>query len=250
MAILGLARGPDPLSFAAQQKSSHSLSKYELLAETNNQLKIKIQQLEGLLGSSSTEKEAAMKQVTSLTEQDNQVNKIFQSTKVELQSVIAKLEEQVTLERSKPNTLVSEIEKLKEVAAEKSVLESHVEELEKTLKKFEAQLKEEVKNATAASKELQAAQISIAEQKQAKSQKHSELEAALKQSQELKKYNSPVFLNPSTHNHINRASRKHRPATVQLVLLTYPCFLLCLVKSQYPDVFTFYLDHGTLALRS
>ena len=83
-------------------------------------------------------------QVTSLTEQDNQVNKIFQSTKVELQSVIAKLEEQVTLERSKPNTLVSEIEKLKEVAAEKSVLESHVEELEKTLKKFEAQLKEEV----------------------------------------------------------------------------------------------------------
>ncbi|CAN6918935.1 unnamed protein product [Brassica oleracea] len=140
MAILGLARGPDPLSFA-----------YELLAETNNQLKIKIQQLEGLLGSSSTEKEAAMKQVTSLTEQDNQVNKIFQSTKVELQSVIAKLEEQVTLERSKPNTLVSEIEKLKEVAAEKSVLESHVEELEKTLKKFEAQLKEEVKNATAAS---------------------------------------------------------------------------------------------------
>ncbi|KAF3604501.1 hypothetical protein F2Q69_00037588 [Brassica cretica] len=163
----------------AQQKSSHSLSKYELLAETNNQLKIKIQQLEGLLGSSSTEKEAAMKQ----------------------------LEEQVTLERSKPNTLVSEIEKLKEVAAEKSVLESHVEELEKTLKKYEAQLKEEVKNATAASKELQAAQISIAEQKQAKSQKHSELEAALKQSQELKKYNSPVFLNPSTHNHINRASR-------------------------------------------
>ncbi|CAF2077075.1 unnamed protein product [Brassica napus] len=125
MAILGLARGPDPLSFA-----------YELLAETNNQLKIKIQQLEGLLGSSSTEKEAAMKQVTSLTEQDNQVNKIFQSTKVELQSVIAKLEEQVTIERSKPNTLVSEIEKLKAVAAEKSVLESHVEELEKTLKKI------------------------------------------------------------------------------------------------------------------
>lgn len=85
-----------------------------------------------------------MLQISSLTEENNQVNEIFQSTKIELQSVIAKLEEQVTVERSKADTLVSEIEKLKAVAAEKSVLESHVEELEKTLKKFEAQLKEEV----------------------------------------------------------------------------------------------------------
>ena len=85
-----------------------------------------------------------MLQISSLTEENNQVNEIFQSTKIELQSVIAKLEEQVTLERSKADTLVSEIEKLRAVAAEKSVLEAHVEELEKTLKKFESQLKEEV----------------------------------------------------------------------------------------------------------
>lgn len=83
-------------------------------------------------------------QITSLTEENNQVNAMFQSTKDELQSIIAKLEEQVTVERSKADTLVSEIEKLREVAAEKSVLESQVEELEQTLKKLEAQLKEEV----------------------------------------------------------------------------------------------------------
>lgn len=85
-----------------------------------------------------------MLQISSLAEENNQVNAMFQSTKDELQSVIAKLEEELTVERSKADTLVSEIEKLKPVAAEKSVLESHVEELEKTLTKVEAQLKEEV----------------------------------------------------------------------------------------------------------
>jgi len=69
---------------------------------------------------------------------------MFQSTKEELQSVIAKLEEQLTVESSKADTLVSEIEKLRAVAAEKSVLESHFEELEKTLSEVKAQLKENV----------------------------------------------------------------------------------------------------------
>lgn len=85
-------------------------------------------------------------QISSLAEENNQVNAIFQSTKDELQSVIAKLEEQITVERCKADTLVSEIEKLKEVAAEKSVLELHSEELEKNLTQVKAQLNEEVMN--------------------------------------------------------------------------------------------------------
>ncbi|CAN8315704.1 unnamed protein product [Cochlearia groenlandica] len=76
--------------------------------------------------------EIAVTDYTSLAEENNQVNAVFQTTyKVELQSVIAKLEEQATVERSKADTLVSEIENLKAVTAQKSVLESHVEELEK-----------------------------------------------------------------------------------------------------------------------
>lgn len=85
-----------------------------------------------------------MLQISSHTEENNQVNAMFQSTKEELQSVIAKLEEQLTVESSKADTLVSEIEKLRAVAAEKSVLESHFEELEKTLSEVKAQLKENV----------------------------------------------------------------------------------------------------------
>lgn len=85
-----------------------------------------------------------MLQISSHAEETSQVNAMYQTTKDELQAVIAKLEEQLTIESSKADTLVSEIEKLRAVAAEKSVLESHFEELEKTLTEVKAQLKENV----------------------------------------------------------------------------------------------------------
>lgn len=78
--------------------------------------------------------------MSSLAEENNQVNEIYQSTKSEL----VKLQEQLEVEKSKVDTMVSEIKKLSAMAAEKSVLETNLEEVEKQLKTAEAKLKEEV----------------------------------------------------------------------------------------------------------
>lgn len=78
--------------------------------------------------------------MASLAEENNQVNEIYQSTKSEL----VKLQEQLEVEKSKVDTMVSEIKKLSALAAEKSVLETNFGEGEKRLKNSEAKLKEEV----------------------------------------------------------------------------------------------------------
>lgn len=77
----------------------------------------------------------------SLAEENNQVNEIYQSTKSEL----VKLQEQLEVEKSKVDAMVSEIKKLSALAAEKSVLETNFGEVEKQLKICEAKLKEKVK---------------------------------------------------------------------------------------------------------
>ena len=79
--------------------------------------------------------------MASLAEENNQVNEIYQSTKSEL----VKLQEQLEVEKSKVDTMVSEIKKLSALAAEKSVLETNFGEVEKQLKISEAKLKEKVK---------------------------------------------------------------------------------------------------------
>lgn len=79
--------------------------------------------------------------MSSIAEENNQVNEIYQSTKNEL----VKLQEQLQVEKSKSDASVAEIKKLSAVAAEKSVLESNFEEVEKQLKIVVVQLKQEVK---------------------------------------------------------------------------------------------------------
>ncbi|KAL1191442.1 hypothetical protein V5N11_034038 [Cardamine amara subsp. amara] len=153
--------------------------------------------VEDLTKQFTSEGERLRSQISSLAEENNQVNEIYQSTKNEL----VKLQEQLQVDKSKSDAMVSEIEKLSAVAAEKSVLESNLEQVEKQVKKFEAQLKEEVEKVAELTsrlqehehkaserdllhKELQASHTVISEQKEAVSQKHSELEATLKKSQE------------------------------------------------------------------
>ncbi|CAL9213803.1 unnamed protein product [Arabidopsis halleri] len=110
--------------------------------------------IEDLTKQLTSERERLRSQISSLEEEKNQVNEIYQSTKNEL----VKLQD-----KTKSDDMISEIEKLSVVAAEKSVLESNFEHVEIQLKKVEAQLKEE---------------------KEAVSQKHLELEATIKKSQE------------------------------------------------------------------
>ncbi|CAA7054125.1 unnamed protein product [Microthlaspi erraticum] len=160
--------------------------------------------IEDLTNKLTSEGERLRSQISSLAEENNQVNEIYQSTKNEL----VKLQEQLQVEKSKSDASVTEIKKLSAVAAEKSVLESNFEEVEKQLKKVEAQLKQEVEKvaemtsklqehehkasdrdvqheqALLLHRELQASHTVISEEKEAVSQKRSELEATLKKSQE------------------------------------------------------------------
>ncbi|KAJ0245024.1 Myosin heavy chain [Hirschfeldia incana] len=152
----------------------------------------------------TSERERLRSKMTSLAEENNQVNEIYQSTKSEL----VKLQEQLEVEKSKVDSMVSEIKKLSAMAAEKSVLENNLKEVEEQLTISEAKLKEEVgkvaeltskmhehetkasdrdledKKSTQLYKELQASHTVISEEKEAVSQKHSELELTLKKSQE------------------------------------------------------------------
>ncbi|KAG7653159.1 hypothetical protein ISN44_As01g004540 [Arabidopsis suecica] len=160
--------------------------------------------IEDLTKQLTSERERLRSQISSLEEEKKQVNEIYQSTKNEL----VKLQEQLQEDKSKSDAMVSEIEKLSVVAAEKSVLVSNFEQVKIQLKKVEAQLKEEVEKvaeltsklqehehkasdrdvldqqAIQLHKELQASHTVISEQKEAVSQKHLELEATIKKSQE------------------------------------------------------------------
>ncbi|XP_010484892.1 PREDICTED: golgin subfamily A member 4-like [Camelina sativa] len=160
--------------------------------------------IEDLTKQLTSEGERLRSQISSLEEKNKQVNEIYQTTKNEL----VKLQEKLQEDKSKSEAMVSEIGKLSSVAAEKLVLESNYEQVAIQLKEVEAQLKEKVEKvaeltsklqehehkasdrdvldeqAVQLHKEFQASHTLIAEQKEAVSQKHSELEATLKKSQE------------------------------------------------------------------
>uniref|UniRef100_A0A1J3GYG1 Uncharacterized protein n=1 Tax=Noccaea caerulescens TaxID=107243 RepID=A0A1J3GYG1_NOCCA len=172
--------------------------------QTSKDLQASKLTIEDLTNKLTSEGERLRSQMSSIAEENNQVNEIYQSTKNEL----VKLQEQLQVEKSKSDASVAEIKKLSAVAAEKSVLESNFEEVEKQLKIVEVQLKQEVEkvaemtsklqeNEQKASegdvqheqvlllhRELQASHTVISEEKEAVSQKHSKLEATLKKSQE------------------------------------------------------------------
>ncbi|EOA37878.1 hypothetical protein CARUB_v10011474mg [Capsella rubella] len=153
--------------------------------------------IEDLTKQLTSEGESLRSQISSLEEENNQVNEIYQRTKNEL----VKLQEKLQEDKSKSDAMISEIGKLSAVAAEKAVLESNYEQVEIQLKEVEAQLKKEVEKVAELTsklqehehkasdrdvlhKELQASHTLISEQKEAVSQKHTELEATLKKSQE------------------------------------------------------------------
>ncbi|AAB71445.1 ESTs gb/AA042402,gb/ATTS1380 come from this gene [Arabidopsis thaliana] len=153
--------------------------------------------IEDLTKQLTSERERLRSQISSLEEEKNQVNEIYQSTKNEL----VKLQAQLQVDKSKSDDMVSQIEKLSALVAEKSVLESKFEQVEIHLKEevekvaeLTSKLQEHKHKASDRDvleekaiqlhKELQASHTAISEQKEALSHKHSELEATLKKSQE------------------------------------------------------------------
>lgn len=77
-------------------------------------------------------------------EENNQLNETYQDAKKELQSLISQLEGELNEQKKVGDALKLEIESLKAEAAEKSVLQTHLKEVEEQLATVEAQLKQEV----------------------------------------------------------------------------------------------------------
>ena len=77
-------------------------------------------------------------------EENNLLTETYQNGKKELQTVILQLEEQLKEQNAEQDALRSEIEKLKAELTEKTVLQTHLKELEEQLVRSEDRLKQEV----------------------------------------------------------------------------------------------------------
>lgn len=77
-------------------------------------------------------------------EENSLLNETYQAAKNEFQAVIIQLEGQLKEKQANEDAIRAEIEKLKAELADKSVLQTRLEELEKQLVIAEALLKEEV----------------------------------------------------------------------------------------------------------
>ena len=85
-------------------------------------------------------------QVSSVMEENSLLNETYQAAKNELQAVIIQLEGQLKEQKENEDAIKSEVESLKTEVADKSVLQTRLDELQKQLVIAEARLKEEVSN--------------------------------------------------------------------------------------------------------
>lgn len=77
-------------------------------------------------------------------EENNLLNENYQAAKNELQAVIIQLEGQLKEQKANEDAIKAEMENLKAEIADKSVLQTRLDELQKQLVLAEARLKEEV----------------------------------------------------------------------------------------------------------
>jgi golgin subfamily A member 4 len=83
-------------------------------------------------------------QISSVTDDKNLLNETNQNLKKELESIILDLEEKLKEHHKNEESLKSEVETLKIEIAEKSALQSRLQEIEAQLVKAESRLHEEV----------------------------------------------------------------------------------------------------------
>ncbi|KAK0584572.1 hypothetical protein LWI29_015388 [Acer saccharum] len=207
-----------------QEKLSATLVEKDNAAE---ELQISKKAIEDLTQQLTSEGHRLQSQISSVMEENNLLNETYENAKKELQSMISQLEGKLQEQKTTEDTLKFDIESLKAEAAEKSLLQTRLKELEELLVKVEAQSKQEVENVKAAAAgreaeliskledheqkvndrdvlaaqvqqfqgELKLAQTAVAEQKEVHSQKYMEGEAALKRSlEELEAKNNEVVI--------------------------------------------------------
>ncbi|CBI34100.3 unnamed protein product, partial [Vitis vinifera] len=118
--------------------------------ETVEQLQFSKKGIEDLRQQLATEGQKLQSQVSSVMEENNLLNETYQAAKNELQAVIIQLEGQLKEQKANEDAIKAEMENLKAEIADKSVLQTRLDELEKQLVLAEARLKEEVETVQAA----------------------------------------------------------------------------------------------------
>ncbi|KAJ7959692.1 Myosin-11 isoform X1 [Quillaja saponaria] len=112
--------------------------------------------IEDLTLKHTSELQRLQSQISSAIEEKNLLNETYQNVKIELQSAISHLEEELKEHKQNEDALRSEVENLKADTAEKSVLQTRVKELEEKLMKSESQMRNEFESVQAAAAEREA----------------------------------------------------------------------------------------------
>ncbi|XP_058097152.1 uncharacterized protein LOC131242486 [Magnolia sinica] len=184
--------------------------------ETHEQLHSSKKTIEDLTQQLSAEGQSLQSQISSVMEENDLLTKTYQAAREELQAVIVQMEGQLNEQKAREAILNSDVENLKAELTEKSLLQTHIAQLEEQLMLAETRLKEEVESVRAVAagkeagltsqleeharqlqerdalgeklaqfeKELSLAHATIAEQKEADSRKELERDAASKHSLE------------------------------------------------------------------
>ncbi|CAL9095061.1 unnamed protein product [Musa acuminata var. zebrina] len=95
---------------------------------------------EDLLQLLNSDKEKLQSQITSVMEENNTLNKMYQNARRQLEATIVQLEEKLSEQMARELSLNSIIEKLKEELSEKSLMQPRISELEEKLRDAEEQL--------------------------------------------------------------------------------------------------------------
>lgn len=82
--------------------------------------------------------------MTSVMEENNMLNEMYQNAKKELEAIIVQLEEQVNAQKAKEVSLNADVENLKSELAEKSMIQSKISQLEQQLLMAETKYMEKV----------------------------------------------------------------------------------------------------------
>ncbi|XP_064969296.1 uncharacterized protein LOC135584586 [Musa acuminata AAA Group] len=95
---------------------------------------------EYLLQLLNSDKEKLQSQITSVTEENNMLNEMYQNARRQLEATIVQLEEKLSEQMARELSLNSVIENLKEELSEKSLMQPRILELEEKLRDAEEQL--------------------------------------------------------------------------------------------------------------
>ncbi|XP_008777655.2 myosin-9-like isoform X2 [Phoenix dactylifera] len=124
--------------------------------DTSLQLHSSRKTLEDLMQQFDSEKEKLQSQITSVMEENNMLNEMYQNAKKELEAIIVQLEEQLNAQKDREVSLNADVENLKAELAEKFLIQSKISQLEQQLLLAENKYMEKIESMRLAAAEKEA----------------------------------------------------------------------------------------------